>query len=132
MKDFEFLNSKLWLKYTQAKYLSLEEIRYRLGSLDLSSKDWPQLKERIQFSRKMGAIPFFVNHIGKKFWYFPADVIYQKIRKVETLGYKLHSQIENSGSFKREFLMNSTIEESVVSAIYEGANSTRAQAKAFY
>ena len=130
-EDLEFLNSELWLKYTQAKYLSLEEIGYRLESFGFSSEDWPQLKEKIQFLRKMGAIPFFVNHIGKKFWYFPADVIYQKIQKVETLGHKLHSQIENSDSFKREFLLNSTVEESVVSAIYEGANSTRAQAKAF-
>lgn len=130
-EDFEFLNSEFWLKYTQEKYLPLEDIKYRLGPLGFSSKDWPQIKARIQLFRKMGSIPFFVNCIDKRFWYFPADVIYQKTQKIETLGHRLHYQIESSGSFKKEFLMNSTIEESVVSSIYEGANSTRAQAKAF-
>ncbi len=128
-EDFKFLNSELWLKYTQEKYLPLEDIKYRLEPLGFSSRDWPQIQKRIQILRKMGAIPFFVNSIDKKFWYFPADVINQKVQKIETLGRRLHSQIESSHSFKREFLINSTIEEAIVSAIYEGANSTRAEAK---
>jgi|GEM_PF-4239762 len=38
-EDFEFLNSELWLKYTQDKYLPLEDIKYRLVDV------LPSLKE---------------------------------------------------------------------------------------
>ena len=32
-EDFEFLNSDLWLKYTQQRYVPLEDVRYRLEKL---------------------------------------------------------------------------------------------------
>ena len=91
--------------------------------------NWPELKQKIQTFRKMSAIPFFLNSIDKKFWYFPSDSINKKIHQVESLGDRLYDRIENHGSFEREFLANAAVEEAITSAIYEGANSTRSQAK---
>ncbi|WP_417335885.1 Fic family protein [Halobacteriovorax marinus] len=128
--EFEFLNSDLWLKYTQERYAPLEDIKYRLEKLGIPRGDWPELKQRIQTYRKMSAIPFFLNSINKKFWYFPSDTINRKIHHVESLGNRLFDKIENHRSFKREFLANAAVEEAITSAIYEGANSTRSKAKA--
>ncbi len=129
-KEFEFLNSDLWLKYTQERYVPLEDIRYRLEKLGISAGDWPKVKKKVQTFRKMGAIPFFFNSLDKKFWYFPSDSINRKLHKVESVGNRLYDLIENHNSFKKEFFTNATIEEAITSAIYEGANTTRAKAKA--
>ena len=130
-EEFKFLNDELWFKYTHERYVPLEDIKYRLENLGISQKHWPKLKQRIQFSRKMGAIPFFLKSIDKKFWYFPSDSINKKIHFVESLGNKLHHKIEAHSSLQKGFLANAKIEEAITSAIYEGANSTRAKAKAF-
>ncbi|MBN21744.1 MAG: hypothetical protein CL678_10710 [Bdellovibrionaceae bacterium] len=128
--DFEFLNNEIWLKYTQDRYTPLEDIKYRLEKLGKSQSDWPELKVQIQYFRKMGAIPFFLDSIEKKFWYFPSDSINKKIHQVEALGNRLYDKIENQRTFKNEFLANAAVEEAITSAIYEGANSTRSKAKA--
>ena len=130
--EFEFLNDQLWLKYTQDRYVPLEDIKYRLEHLGLNQNHWPELKHRIQTLRKMGAVPFFLNSIDKKFWFFPSDSINKKIHHIESLGNKLYDKIENYSSLKKGFLTHSTIEEAITSAIYEGANSTRAKAKTFF
>jgi len=128
-EDFEFLNSSIWLKYTQERYTPLDDIKYRLDSLGLKQDDWESLKIKILGLRKLNSVPFFVNCLDKKFWFFPADCINKKIRELEFLGNKLFERINNQKTFKEEFLMNSSIEEAITSAIYEGANSTRAKAK---
>ena len=127
--EFYFLNSDLWLKYSQERYLPIEDIQYRLKSLNISKKDWPRLKGQILKCRKMGAVPFFLNTLNKKFWYFPSDCIVKKIHKIENLGNSLFDKIENQKTFKQEFIADSAVEEAVTSAIYEGANSTRDQSK---
>lgn len=129
-EEFDFLNSDLWLKYTQNRYTPLEDIKYRLDKLGIPRTDWVELKLKIQRFRKMSAIPFFLNSINKKFWYFPSDSIHKKIHLVESLGNRLFDKIENHSSFKREFLASAAVEEAITSAIYEGANSTRSKAKA--
>ena len=128
-KEFHFLNSNLWFKYTQERYLPIEDIQYRLKQLNISKKDWPQVKKQILRYRKMGSIPFFLNTLNKKFWYFPSDCINKKIHTIENLGNFLFDKIENQKTFKQEFIADSAVEEAVTSAIYEGANSTRDQSK---
>ena len=127
--EFDFLNSDIWLKYTQNKYLPLEDIKYRINKWGIPKKDWPLIKKKVLRCRKMGAVPFFLNILDKKFWYFPSDCINQKIHKIENRGSYLFDKIENHKTFKQEFITNSTIEESITSAIYEGANSTREKSK---
>jgi len=127
--EFDFLNSDLWLKYTQNQYVPIEETRYRLDNLNISKKDWPQVSKRILRYRKTGSIPFFLNPINKKFWYFHADCINKKIHKIESLGNSLFNKIENQKTFRQEFIVDSAVEEAVTSAIYEGANSTRDRSK---
>lgn len=129
-EEFEFLNSELWLKYTQERYAPLEDIKYRLDQLGISKNNWPELKLKIQTFRKMSAVPLFLKTIDKKFWYFPSDSINKKVHSIENLGNQLFEKIENHSSFKEEFLVNAAVEEAITSAIYEGANSTRSKAKA--
>lgn len=131
ISDFDFLNSDIWIKYTQERYVPLGDIKHRLESLGHNRSDWDALKIKIHEFRKLGAIPIFITSIGKKFWYFPADCIQQKINKIEKRGNHIFEKIENQNGLKEHFLQNSAIEEAITSAIYEGANSTRAKAKEF-
>lgn len=128
--DFEFLNNPIWLKYSQERYVPLEDIKFRLDALGIEKDEWPSLKNKIQYFRKMSSIPLFLNTIDKKFWFFLSDSINKKIHQIESRGNRLYDKIENHGNFKKEFLNNSAIEEAITSAIYEGANSTRSKAKA--
>lgn len=127
--DFDFLNSDLWLNYTQQRYLSPEEIRYRQSQLREKVTDWPSTAKRIVATRKTGAIPLFLDTIGVRFWFYPADVIQKKIDEIEKTGNEVYELINRNSSFKQDFLLDSKIEEAITSAIYEGANSTRAKAK---
>lgn len=127
--DFEFLNSDLWLNYTQQRYLSPEEIRYRQSQLQKKPTDWPNTAKRIVATRKTGAITLFLDTIGARFWFYPADVIQKKIDEIEKVGSGLYEQINRNSFFKQDFLLDSKIEEAITSAIYEGANSTRAKAE---
>ncbi len=128
--EFDFLNSDLWIKYTQDRYVPLEDIKHRLDKFGIDRGEWPDLKQKIVYFRKMGAIPFFLGSVGIKFWYFPSDSINKKIHTVESLGNSLYDKIETHGTFKDDFFRNAAIEEAICSAIYEGANSTRSKAKA--
>lgn len=130
-EDFEFLNSDLWIKYTQERYVPVDDIKYRLDVLGIDSSNWNTLKNKIKTFRKLNAVPFFMDSINKKFWYFPADCIIQKINNIERRGNSLFDKIENQNGLKDYFLQDSAIEEAITSAIYEGANSTRAKAKEF-
>lgn len=128
--EFDFLNSDVWIKYTQDRYAPLDDIKYRLEKLGISKKDWPVLNKKIQQFRKIGSIPLFIKSIDKNFWYFPSDSLTRKVHEIETLGTSLFDKIDNHSTFKREFITNAAVEEAITSAIYEGANSTRSKAKA--
>lgn len=127
--DFEFLNSELWLKYTQQQYRTIDEIKYRHDQVGVSVGDWAEVKEKIVRCRKTGAIPLFLKSIDKKFWFYPADCIYEKAHHIEKMGIALYDRIIGQQAFASDFIIDATIEEAIASAIYEGANSTRAKAK---
>jgi Fic family protein len=127
--EFEFLNSSTWLEYTQRRYISPDEIRHRLNQQGNQDRGWFELEKKIQINRKVGSVPLFMPCVEKKFWYFPSDSIARKIEGVESLGRRLFSQISQHSSFSKDFLLDSTIEEAITSAIYEGAHTTRAQAQ---
>jgi Fic family protein len=130
LKDsFEFLNSDLWLSYTQARYLTPEEIRYRLQQKGERLTDWESTAKQFVATRKTGAVTLFLKSVEPRFWFYPADVIQKKIDEIERLGKKLYETINRNAAFKTDFLLDSTIEEAITSAIYEGAHSTRAQAQ---
>lgn len=129
MSKFEFLNSELWLNYTQRRYLTPEEIRHRLKQQGTAESEWLNIKKEIISARKTSSIPLFFKSIEPKFWFYPADVIHKKINEIDRLGKDLYEQIIKQASFKNEFLLDSAIEEAITSAIYEGAHSTRAQAE---
>lgn len=127
--DFEFLNSDMWIKYTQERYIALEDISYRLEKLGHKKSDWEETKKKILAYRKLNSIPLFLKTIDKKFWFFPSDCIQQKVSQIEHLGIKIFERISSQSNFKEEFLGNAAVEEAITSAIYEGANSTRSKAK---
>lgn len=127
--SFEFLNSELWLSYTQNRYLTPEEMSYRLQQKGGRPTDWESTAKQIVATRKTGAIPLFLKSTKSRFWFYPADVIQIKIEEIERLGKRLYESINRNAAFKVDFLLDSTIEEAITSAIYEGAHSTRAQAQ---
>ncbi|MBX3034169.1 MAG: Fic family protein [Bdellovibrionaceae bacterium] len=126
--DFDFLNSDIWLNYTQQNYRSPEEIRYRLQEKNKKPKDWESVARKIVAIRKTNAITLFIDSIAPRFWFYPADIILWKINEIDRIGTALYEKIRRA-TFEQEFLLNSRIEEAITSAIYEGAHSTRAQAK---
>lgn len=128
-EDFEFLNSAIWINYSQKQYRTPEEIKYRITQVEGKEEDWPEIKNKIARLRKTAAIPFFLKSIDKKFWFYPADCIYKKADDIEKLGSELYQKIVAQTAFANEFVLDATIEEAITSAIYEGANSTRAKAK---
>lgn len=127
-EDFEFMNSELWLKYTHFRYLSEEEVRHRVQHDKLPEK-WNNIWLKIMNMRKVGAVPIFLNSLDMKFWYFPSDSINKKITEIERLGTKLYDKICSNNTFIQSFLVDAEVEEAISSAIYEGANTTRAKAK---
>ena len=127
--EFEFLNSPVWLDYTQQRYLSPDEIRYRIQQKHSLPPDWPELAKKVVINRKVGAIPLFMECIEKKFWFFPSDSLTRKLDDIEHLGLDLYKRIEQQASFREAFFLDSAVEEAITSAIYEGAHSTRAQAQ---
>jgi len=106
----------------------LSDIKRRLK---VSQQKWIEIRSKIQRTRKFQSIPFYVSSLNKTFWYFEADCIRSQLSKIERLGTKIYDQIVSSHTFKREFTINAFVEEAITSAIYEGANTTRARAKQF-
>lgn len=127
--NLEFLNSPIWIKYTQETYKTPEEIKYRLEQVGSSVLNWKETHAEIMRFRKFGAIPLFLNSIKKKFWFYPSDHIIKKAHNIEKMGVALYEKIYKESTFVNEFKLDSTIEEAITSAIYEGANSTRAKAQ---
>lgn len=127
-ENFEFMNSDIWLKYTHVRYLAEEELRHRVPYGTESIK-WEETWQKIMSMRKLGAVPMFLGALDIKFWYFPADSINRKISEIERLGTKLYDKISTDKIFMQSFLVDAEVEEAISSAIYEGANTTRAKAK---
>jgi len=129
MDEYKFLNSDIWISYTQKRYVPIKDIKYRLEKLGHDTDEWNVLKEQIEKHRSMGMVALPLTTINKNFWYFPSDSIQEKILSISLLGEKIYKTIFDCGTFQEEFLVNATVEEAITSAIYEGANSTRAQAQ---
>ena len=116
----------MWIKHTHQKYRTLDEIKYRSTDVDIK---WDDLQKKIIGLRKTNAVPLFLKTLNKNFWFYPADCINQKADELEKKGIQLHQKIHSHATFRDEFLIDAMIEEAITSAIYEGANSTRAQAQ---
>lgn len=63
-------------EHTHQTYRTPDEIQFRTQDMDL--KEWERAKQSLLVNRKLGAIPFFLKSIDKKFWFFPADTILKK------------------------------------------------------
>lgn len=124
-QSFEFLNSPVWLDYSHKRYLDHEEIKRRLPN----SKTTAEALKNIILMRKLGSVPIFLDSLQVKFWYFPSDAIQQKLIHIERLGVQLYDKIAKDHSYRSEFLQDAATEEAITSAIYEGANTTRTEAK---
>lgn len=125
---FDFLNSDIWLKYTQQRYLTPAEIKHRIQQLGQKSTDWNKESIKIIATRKTNAVTLFLDSLEPRFWFYPADIIHSKINEIEKIGTNLYEKIRQA-TFEQDFLLDSRIEEAITSAIYEGAHSTRAQAQ---
>ena len=170
MKTEELLRHPVWLDYTQARYVPLDDIKYRLNKVGLDKRLWlgaglaaadSQLQERghnfeqaglraqIQQARKNMGLYFQL--LGQKFWLCQSACLHQKLRRIErqvqALQQAAGAVILNSpaanlakamshpsldlrySDWWPSMFQNARIEEAISSALYEGANTTRAQAK---
>lgn len=132
-ETFEFKNSDLWIETTQSEYIAPDKVKHILNNYGFKRTDWEKgLKDKIINLRKTNAFPLFLESINKKFWFYPTDEIYQRISKLEKRGEKLYQEVCNkSFVLKDDFEVNAQQEEAITSAIYEGANTTRSEAKKF-
>jgi Fic family protein len=128
-ETFDFLNSLIWIKHTHENYRALDEIKYRIKDTDLANTDWEELRLNFIKHRKTSCVPLFLDSIQRKFWFYPADCIIKKAEQLEKRGTQLHQKIVQNSNFKEEFFLDSMVEEAITSAIYEGANSTKAKAQ---
>src|SRR5690606_18093352 len=62
---------------------------------------------------------------------FPTDEITKNINKIEKQGERLYNLVRKNVSFTKAFARDAQYEEAIMSAIYEGANTTRSEAKKF-
>ncbi|MFH1728198.1 MAG: Fic family protein [Pseudomonadota bacterium] len=130
MNNLDFIVSEDWIKYSHKRYLPLDDIRHRKG-FNKNQKEWKDLKNQFQETRRLQSFQFKFPSINKTFWYFEADCIKEKILKIVNIGSKIYNQIHLKQDFEESLLDNSLVEEAITSAIYEGANTTRRKAKEF-
>lgn len=129
-ENFEFRRTKEWIEYTHKRYLTLEEIRHRL-QLSKGPK-WKKLERDLLATRKAQSVLIEIKSINKKFWFFESDCIREKLSLVQKIGTEIYDKIHSAKTFEKDFVLNAGIEEALSSAIYEGANTTRARAKQFF
>jgi len=131
--DASFFSSEPWIEYSHKRYLTLDEIWHRIKNrqdMQISKETWDStLKKQFLENRKNQAIHFDIKSINKTFWFFFSDSIRKNLDEIEKTGAELVNVIKNAGTFKTEFIINAAAEEAITSALYEGANSTRAKAR---
>lgn len=131
-EQFKFLNSKLWIETTQVNYISPEKLKHLITNYGFKKTDWNNsLEAKIVALRKVNSFPLFLNSIDKNFWFFPTDEIMESINKIEKQGERLFSLVKKNVSFTKAFSRDAQYEEAIMSAIFEGANTTRSEAKKF-
>jgi len=126
LESVEFSNSKIWLKYSHEKYLTLNDIKIR--EKITSPPEWKDLKNRILNLRKVQGINFKLRSLEKTFFYFQSDSLEKKLHQIEQKGAILSTLIKKE-FFREQLLFDSIAEEGISSALYEGANTTRVEAK---
>lgn len=131
-EQFEFLNSELWVQTTQVEYKPPSKIKHLIKDFGYARTDWSSdLEDKIVNLRKLNSIPFFFKNVDKKFWYYQTDQIMKRINDIERKGEQLYIEISRNSSYKKAFKTDARAEEAIMSAIYEGANTTRKEAKKF-
>lgn len=132
VEQFQFLNSKLWIETTQTNYVPLSKLKHVISSYGYKRTDWSDfLETKVLALRKVNSFPLFVESINKNFWFFQTDEIVKSISKIEKQGERLFSLVRKNISFTNAFERDAQFEEAIMSAIYEGANTTRSEAKKF-
>ena len=131
-EQFKFLNSKFWIETTQAKYVAPEKLKHLISTYGYKRSDWNKfLGKQILSLRKINSFPLFMESIDKKFWYFQTDEILKNVTAIEKKGEELFRIVRSNMSFTKAFARDAQYEEAIMSAIYEGANTTRSEAKKF-
>lgn len=131
-EQFKFLNSKLWIETTQTNYMAPNKLKHLVVNYGYKRSDWSDsLEKKILALRKVNSFPLFVESIARNFWFFQTDEIVKSISKIEKQGERLFSLVRNNISFTNAFARDAQYEEAIMSAIYEGANTTRSEAKKF-
>lgn len=131
-EQFKFLNSDLWIETTQTNYVAPSKMKHLVTKYGYKRSDWGSfLESQVLGLRKINSFPLFMNTIQKKFWFFQTDEILKNLTCIEKKGEALFQQVRANMSFTKAFARDAQYEEAIMSAIYEGANTTRSEAKKF-
>jgi Fic family protein len=118
----------LMVKYSHQTYLPPDDIKYRAN---LSGQRWTKLRHDLVELRKTQSLPFFFKSLPQSFWFFESDSLRQKLITIEKTGEKILGDLWQDKTLHENFIKAAATEESITSAIYEGANSSRSQARQF-
>lgn len=131
-EQFEFINSDLWIQTTQVDYEPPKQIKHLISNYGYKRTDWnAELENKIINLRKLNSMPFLLKNVGQNFWYYHTDQVAKRISDIERKGEQLYTEINKHGTYKNAFKSDARAEEAIMSAIYEGANTTRKDAKKF-
>jgi len=132
LEQFKFLNSDFWIETTQAKYVAPSKLKHLITNYGFKRADWNDfLNQRTIAMRKVNAFPLFMETINKKFWFFQTDEINKSLSDIEKKGEELFQLVRANMAFTNAFARDAQYEEAIMSAMYEGANTTRSEAKKF-
>ncbi len=112
-------------------YRSWEEIRYHFGPEHISSEEW-WLGIKLNRMQSRQEIPL-ASPRGQFFSYAPNNMVMKHLHLIDSMaGGTLSSSFsaELTRDNRKSYLVNSLVEESIMSSILEGASVTRADAKA--
>lgn len=114
-------------KYTNAKYLSKQELLYRIKNSNQDSfpKMWDYF---IKLRRQKGTILPLKDESGEAFWFMTPPFINKKLNQIDSVAKRRLEEIV-SEDIHKELLLESMFDEAFYSSVIEGAFSTKKRAK---
>jgi Fic family protein len=113
-------------KYTNGKYLSKQELMYRVQS---NKQDFSQVWEQMLTMRLQKSVELPLHdQDGKSFWFMTPAFLLKKMNQIDSVAKR---QLEEIASMEihKELLLESMFDEAFYSSVIEGAFSTKKRAK---
>lgn len=116
---------QLFEKYTNRKYLSKNELIYRINPKHESSSIWGKM---VQMRREKKTILPLKDQLGNHFWFMMPPFLNKKLNQIDSVAKREIEEIASKEIYT-ELLVDSMIDEAFYSSVIEGAFSTKKRAK---